>query len=226
MKPPPLTNPDDGAQSAKKCRRRVSWRDRSESGDTLVELLIAMTVIGLTAVALLSGFSTSLSASAEHRSLASIDTVLKSFVETATYQLSLQPQPPTMTPQFTACATASTYSSLTLSQNGYTANIPQTANAVQYWDTSTSQWDSSCTTNATPPQPQLITAQVTGHGATESLQFAVSDPAYSASASQPAPAFTSANSVNEVFGVQFNFAVSATGAPAPALSASSPCRRE
>ena len=185
-----------------------------------MELLIAMAVIGLTAVALLSGFGTSLSASAQHRSLANIDTVLKSFVETATYQLSLQPQPPTTTPQFTACATASTYSSLTLSQNGYTANIPQLPNppAVEYW--SGSSWVTTCTAGAIPPQPQLITAQVTGHGATESLQFAVSDPAYPSAASQPAPAFTSANAVNEVFGVQFNFAVTATGTPTLALSAS------
>ncbi len=206
-----LSKPDEQSQSARQWRRRASWRDhRSESGDTLVELLIAMAVIGLTAVALLSGFSTSLSASAEHRSLASIDTVLKSFVETATYQLSLQPQPPTTTPQFTACATASTYSSLTTPpQNGYTASIA----AVQYWNGSS--WGASCTANQSPPQPQLLTAQVTGHGATESLQFAVSDPAY---AVPQAPVFTSASSVDELSGQEFQFPVSATGGPT--LSAS------
>jgi len=217
MKPPPTVNPDERARSASWCGRRASWRGhRSESGDTLVELLIALAVIGLTAVALLSGFSTSLSASAEHRSLVSIDTVLKSFVETATYQLSLQPQPPIVAPQFTDCATASTYSPLTLSQNGYTAIISANGStpAVEYWNGSS--WTTSCNASAIPPQPQLINAQVTGRGATENLQFAVSDPAYSS----PVPAFTSANSVNEVSGVQFQFPVSATGGPAPTLSAS------
>ena len=65
------------------------------------------------------------------------------------------------------------------------------------------------------PEPQLLTAQVTGHGATASLEFAVSDPAYSS----PAPTFTTANSVNELSGNQFNFAVTSTGGPAPSLAA-------
>ena len=214
MNRPPLVNPDDGAQSDGKRRGRASSGQRSESGDTLVELLIAMAVIGITAVALLTGFSTSFSASAEHQSLASIDTVLKSFVETATYQLSLQPQPPTTTPQFTTCATVSTYSSVTLSQNGYTANIV----AVQYGSGSPPSWGPSCTANANPPQPQLLTAQVTGRGGSESLQFVVANPAYSS----PAPTFTSANTVTEASGNQFNFPVTATGRPAPMLSASAP----
>ena len=58
------------------------WRGRvldeghatsSERGDTLIEILIAMTVLGIAAVALLAGFATAITSSSEHRSLASLD---------------------------------------------------------------------------------------------------------------------------------------------------------
>ena len=55
-------------------RSSPSARDRfSEDGDTLVEVLAALVVLGIAAVALLFGFATSITASAEHRNLASLD---------------------------------------------------------------------------------------------------------------------------------------------------------
>ncbi|HAM01854.1 MAG TPA: hypothetical protein DCQ30_06450 [Acidimicrobiaceae bacterium] len=62
-----------------------------ECGDTLVELLIAIVIIALSVSALLGALITSLTSSAEHRSLANLDTVVKGFAEAATYQLELQP---------------------------------------------------------------------------------------------------------------------------------------
>jgi large repetitive protein len=59
----------------------------------LIEVLLAVVVISLTAVALLGGLVTAITSSAEHRSLASIDTLLKSFAETAKYQIEEQPSP-------------------------------------------------------------------------------------------------------------------------------------
>ena len=101
-----------------------------EAGDTLIEVLLALVVISLTAVALLTAFGTSISASAEHKDEATLDSVLKSFVEQATYQLGRQ----TTSPKFVACATPSTYSNVTMppvttAQGTYTASIT----AVQYW---------------------------------------------------------------------------------------------
>ena len=55
-------------------RTTPSSRDRfSEDGDTLVEVLLALVVLGLAASALLLAFATSITASAEHRNLASLD---------------------------------------------------------------------------------------------------------------------------------------------------------
>jgi hypothetical protein len=160
---------------------------RSDAGDTLVELLIAMVVIGLTAAALLGAFATSISASAEHRGLATADTVLKSFAETATYQIQLQPSP-----KFVACATLSSYqpivssfnSSPVATTNGFTVAI----SSVQNW--------TSCTPIPVQPPPQLITATATGsNGSRDALTFVVVQPDAIA-----APITTTITSVSPAFG--------------------------
>jgi type II secretory pathway pseudopilin PulG len=154
---------------------------QSEAGDTLIEVLIALVVIGLTATALLGGFSTSITASADHKSLATIDTVLKSFIENATYQIELEPavahsSPPI--PMFTPCATTSSYPlTSTSTQSGVTYSA--TISSVQDWIGNTWLPSSSCTLAMLPPPPQLITAQVSASdGASESLPFVVTDPSY------------------------------------------------
>ena len=48
----------------------------SEVGDTLIEILLALVVLGLASLALIIAFSTSISASATHRTLATNNTVL------------------------------------------------------------------------------------------------------------------------------------------------------
>ena len=59
-------------------RTSPSSRDRySEDGDTLVEVLAALVVLGIAAMALLFGFATSITASAEHRNLASLDSSVR-----------------------------------------------------------------------------------------------------------------------------------------------------
>ena len=73
--------------------RRFEARVRSEQGDTLVEILMTLVVIGLTTVAVLGAFVTSISTTTEQRTLATSDAVLRSFVESATYQITLATSP-------------------------------------------------------------------------------------------------------------------------------------
>jgi Tfp pilus assembly protein PilV len=213
-------------------RNRVRARLRSratEAGDTLVELLIALVVIGITATALLAGFSTSLSASAEHRHLATTDTALKGYVEAATYQIQLQ-QPPSATfAQFLQCTTmptaaaytsaiAATMSPATPSgfalPTGYTASITN----VQFLSGTT--WSPTCTA-VQPPPPQMLTAQVSGNGGSESLDFVVSDPAYlPAPPAAPAIAGGSTASSTQTSTNSFTIPISAKGTPEPSLSTS------
>lgn len=91
---------------------KARWTQRcsrsGETGDTLVEILIALVIISITVVALLGGLVTALTSSSEHRSLANLDTLLKDFAESAKYEIQQQPVTGSSEPLFTPCAT--TYS--------------------------------------------------------------------------------------------------------------------
>lgn len=138
---------------------------RDEAGDTLIEVLIALAVIGLTAAALLGAFATSISASAEHRRLATIDTVLTGFAETATYQIQLQPSPLFQV----SCPSSYTLAPSFTAPTGYTVAI----SSVQHWNGTSF---TSCTTGSSTG-PQLITATASGpSGSSDSLSFVVADP--------------------------------------------------
>jgi hypothetical protein len=68
-------------------------RVNSEAGDTLIEVILAVVIVSIAVVSLLGGLVVSITSSSEHRSLATIDTILKSFAETAEYQIQLSPTP-------------------------------------------------------------------------------------------------------------------------------------
>ncbi len=160
----------------------------SENGDTLIEVLIALVVIALTATALLGAFATSITASGEQRGLATTDTVLKSYVESAFFQIQNQPYSAAHNtfPIFAGCGVASTsyYTNgiaTGLGANGVTLYAPPTGysasiTAVQYWDGT--QWQPSCSPgSSTSLDPQQLTATVTAPvGPTASLEFIVSNP--------------------------------------------------
>lgn len=58
-----------------------SRRRSSDSGDTLVEILITLVLMGIVAAALLGALMTSIRASAEHKNLAQDDSVVKTALE-------------------------------------------------------------------------------------------------------------------------------------------------
>jgi type II secretory pathway pseudopilin PulG len=62
----------------------------AESGDTLIEILVALVIIGLTVVALIGMLTTSVTSSAEYRSLSSVDTVLKGVAESMKGAIQIQ----------------------------------------------------------------------------------------------------------------------------------------
>ena len=133
-----------------------------------MELLIALVVIGLTVGSILGAFATSISATTEQRTLATSDAVLRSFVETATYDIRLSPTAvfqacPTGVPsQYTAIAT--TYNASSRVPAGYTVSITSVSNLAPLCSTSS-------------PSPQLITAKVTStSGANDQMSFVVSQP--------------------------------------------------
>ena len=105
-------------------------RGRSEAGDTLVEVLLAIVVLGLTSVALLAGFGTIISSSAEYRSLATMDTVLRSASQQAISQVGQQSGA-----LFASCESAGPSGPGQVNFSlpaGYTAVV----SSVQYWNAS------------------------------------------------------------------------------------------
>ncbi len=151
----------------------------SEAGDTLIEVLMTLVVASLCVVAFLVAFTTSISASAEHRKLVSLDTVLRSVSEQALSQIQQQPNP-----LFASCATPATYSGIGFNlPAGYTSTIT----SVEYWNGAS--FGPTCTTGSIAPQ--LIGVSVSGPlGISSSISFAANDLSYSSSTVEAKLVFT------------------------------------
>lgn len=178
--------------------------ERSEAGDTLIEVLVALIVIGLTCVAVLGAFATTLAATVEHRNLAKNDAVLRSFVETANYDIWLAPSP-----DYVPCALAGDYSTIASSYvapTGFTVSL----SVIQYLPaTSTngcqnSPSDMSRPTPPNQPQPQLLEATVSSATTgSDSMEFVVSDP-FITSATGISPAIAPSGTPVTISGTGFS----------------------
>ena len=164
----------------RRSRRSQIARHRNESGDTMVEVLLALVIMGLTIASALAAFATTLSATTEHRTLATNDTVLRSFVETATYDLRLQPMP-----AFVPCATTSYYQTSTSIVTNFVSNLPKRDHVSKVTLVVVGYEGPGCqsTPSQNPPSPlpadppaQLLKATVTSSGGSDSLQFVAMDP--------------------------------------------------
>jgi hypothetical protein len=144
----------------------------SEVGDTLIEVLLAVVVLGLASVALLIAFGTSISASADHRNLATFNTILASASQEA---ISLIQQDPAL---FTCPASSypSAYPTLSVPApytSTYAVQYSSTS-PVQWWNASTGQFSTTCVANA----PMLVTISATedSNGETIPNSFVVDYP--------------------------------------------------
>jgi len=143
-----------------------SWRTRRSKcdarGDTLIEVLITLAIMSLAGVALITAFSTSISASSEYRGLSVTDTVLRTvseqvigqFQEGDMYQ-SCGTQPDmasyyTSMMQSTALVVPAPYAS---------ANYAATVSNVGFWNGA--GYSASCTSGYSTA-PQQITISLTG----------------------------------------------------------------
>jgi type II secretory pathway pseudopilin PulG len=139
-------------------------RPRGEAGDTLVEVLLALIVLGMASVALLIAFGTSISASADHRQLSASGVALDSISQQVIADVQA-------TPSLFTCP--STYANMTNYQvavsyfatpftvpTGFTVAFATPAGfsyPVQYWSTSNNAFGNACEAG----QPQQITLTVT-----------------------------------------------------------------
>lgn len=82
-----MRRPSRGAVNSAATPRGGERSRYSEAGDTLIEVLLALIVLSLASVAVIAAFSTTISASSEHRSLATFNTMIRSATEQAISQV-------------------------------------------------------------------------------------------------------------------------------------------
>lgn len=141
---------------------------RNDRGDTLIEILLTIVVLGLTAVALLIAFSTAISSSAEHRDLAVGDSVLRSVAESLVSQFP---------PSGTALQTCGSEASMVANYNSPGLTLPSVPSTTSPYAltysarvSSVAFWNGS--TFPSPPSagacklgyPQQLTVQVMRSG--------------------------------------------------------------
>ena len=172
-------------------------RRRSEAGDTLVEILIALAVIGIAATAILLAFATTISGSGDQRNEVNFDTMLR----TASAEVTSAIQQQTAT-YFSNCAGAAAYStpgSITLPNSSYSAFVssvqyesanPSATGDTYQFSTPPQAPGTSCPGTGTPnpyaDSPQLLTIAVKylgSGGGTATIQTVVGDPYSPSSAS-------------------------------------------
>ena len=106
----------------------------SEAGDTLIEVVLAVVVIALTAAALLGAITESIVSSSAHRNLTTDDTLLRSYAEAVQYQVEDEQQPNPPYPLYQTCATSySPTFSIPSVDSGYQLAVTK----IQYWGNGT-----------------------------------------------------------------------------------------
>jgi Tfp pilus assembly protein PilE len=138
--------------------------DGADRGETLVELLITIVIMGVTVVAVVGGLMTSIQMSDIHRKQATAGAAVRDYAETVDRY--------TGSTGYVACAPASAYSPSTVgftAPAGYTASVA----SVRYW--TGAAWTSAC---ASDLGLQQVTVQVASDDAraTESSVLVVRKP--------------------------------------------------
>ena len=115
--------------------------DRSEVGMTLVEILVAVAILGIAVAGIVSGIGASSLTSDRHRKQATADTVVKSYAEAIKQQMDVG--------GYVSCTTAvptplASYAPANL--NGFSAPSGYSASAtnIQYWNTSLGAFQLGC----------------------------------------------------------------------------------
>ena len=106
--------------------RRRRWRD--DGGESLVELLVALTILATAVAVLLAGLSTAILMSDVHRKQAAAGAYVRAFAEAVSGTVAAYPS------GYVTCATTGSYASAyTLSDPNFTASVVE----VRHWNGST-----------------------------------------------------------------------------------------
>ena len=140
---------------------------RTEAGDTLLEVLFTLAILGICVAGLLGAFSTTISASAEQRGLVTLNT----FVRAGSEELFTAFQ--SGSGAFVPCATPSSYQALTATLPALPSGYGEEVTGVEYLQPN-GAYSTPCSSGSTAPQ--LITFNVTGpYNTGGTNQFVIQD---------------------------------------------------
>jgi trimeric autotransporter adhesin len=142
-----------------------SRSSRSEAGDTLIEVLCAVIVLGIASVAILFAFSTSIFGSSEYKGIANADTALRTAAEDFTSYLQQLPAS-----SWAVCGGIQTGNSYSSVATNLPAGFTLQSVTATYWDGQT--WTSTCE----PNQAEFVTITLAGNGSTYTIETVVDDP--------------------------------------------------
>ena len=171
-----VRRPEPSCQGKRFRSSRAAER-ASERGDSLVELLLAMVVIGLAALSILLAFATSISGTGVHRNLATFDTVLRT--ASAEVAADIQQQPAS---SFANCSGAYQINTSLPGSITVPASYSASITSVAYWNATSGAFTSpqapahSCPSGAQSNSQQQVTITVTKGSASSSITTVVADP--------------------------------------------------
>ena len=138
-------------------------RVRDDAGDTLVEVLVTLVVVGLAVISMVGAYTTSIHAAADYRNVSTLNTVITDASQNAISEIQ-------QLSNFKPCATPADYSTLSFgAPSGYTVAVTN----VSYL--SGGSFVSTCTAGSTAPQDITAVATQTSTGATATINFVVDD---------------------------------------------------
>jgi Tfp pilus assembly protein PilV len=126
-----------------------------DRGAALLEVLMAVLILGIAAAAVLGGLTTSISVSDVHRKQATAGAVARDYAEKIAGSA------------YVECADPSTYAVAPAAvpvPSGYSADVA----SVEYWNSSSQAWASSCTSSGLQ-RVTVVAASADGRGSERSV---------------------------------------------------------
>ncbi|SDP25402.1 hypothetical protein SAMN04515671_3430 [Nakamurella panacisegetis] len=143
---------------------RIPGPANGERGESLIELLVALTLLGLAVVAIVSGLATGVVLSDVHRKEATAGAEVRSFAEMIDKTVAGGGG------GYVACATTGTYTSGYVPPAGYLSAVT----AVAYWTGTT--WSSTCSAPDTGLQKLSLKISSNDGRASETLDLIIRKP--------------------------------------------------
>lgn len=143
-------------------------RQGDDGGESLLELLVAVTIMGIALVAIVGGLVTAILMSDIHRKQATAGSTLRNYAEAVEASVGAASS------AYTACATTATYTSPSgfSAPSGYAAQVT----SVRYWNDTTLAFSSTCPSPEGGVQKVSLRVSSSDGRASESVDIVIRKP--------------------------------------------------